>query len=258
MRVINGLAGVLIDAGRGCLNMAPVSARAVIALLMLTSFTALAEGPAAGAAPRGGGGPEPDHLLPVDPYPGEWGIVYRKALYEKLGLDRFHVARMLITPCDQAESVVDLVGDVKSFDFKSSKSFSLICVKASESIWESFPQNNDDGVKKQVETTVSKADVPLELATKLYGLWERIVMRSRYSKDWAPGEDGVYFEFFIQIGHGMIWSPKDRKSPLLGVELGQSLMAYCEAPAEKKEEMLKEIGEKADLLEKYLNENPLQ
>lgn len=233
-------------------------AKALSCLWMLTAVPVLADGENPGSKLRSGGGPEPDHLLPVDPYPGEWGNAYRKALYEKFGLDRFHVARMLITPADEAESVVDLVGDVKSFDFKSSKSFSLIYIKADQSIWESLPLNNEEGVKKQVGTRISKADVPAELAAKIYGLWERIVLRSRYSKDWSPGEDGVYVEFFIQIGHGMIWNPRDRKSPLLSVELGQSMMAYCEAAPEQREEKLKEIGVKADLLEKYLDEHPLQ
>ncbi len=237
--------------------MAAVSIRSVIPLLMLTSILASADGEQPGSKSKVGGGPEPDHLLPVDPYPGESGNLYRKALYEKLGLDRFHVARMLITPADQAESVIDLVGDVKSFDFKSSKSFSLICVKADKSIWESFPQNNDEGVRKHVETRICRADMPTELAAKLYGLWERMVLRSRYAKDWAPGEDGTYIEFFIQVGHGMIWNPKDRKSPLLGVELGESMMAYCEATPEQREEKLKDVRAKADSLEKYLNEHPL-
>jgi hypothetical protein len=247
----------LIDAGGRCLEIAEVSFHAVISVVLLIFCGGLATGDIPGVKTRSGGGPEPDHLLPVDPYPGESGNIYRKALYEKLGLDRFHVARMLITPSDQGESVVDLVGDVKSFDFKSSKSFSLVCVKADQSIWESFPQNNDEGIRKPVGTRVSKAEVPNELAVKLFGLWERTILRSRYSKDWAPGEDGTYVEFFIQIGHGMIWNPKDRKSPLLAVELGQSLMAYCEAEPAQRDGKLDEVRTKAELLEKYLDEHPL-
>lgn len=234
-----------------------VSVRAVISLFILSSFLATANGEQSGIKSKLVGGPEPDHLLPVDPYPGEAGTLYRKALYSKFGLDRFHVARMLVTPSDKGESVVDLVGDVKSFDFKSSKNFSLICVKADQSIWESFPQNNEEGVRKPVETQTSRADVPFELARKLFGLWERMILRSRYSKDWAPGGDGTYIEFFIQIGHGMIWNPKERKSPLLAVELGESLMGYCEAPPEQREAKLQEVRGKAELLEKYLDEHPL-
>src|SRR5690606_14513400 len=64
-----------------------------------------------------------DHLIPVDPYRGDWAAAYEKVLEKRLGLDQVYLARMIVRPAFDAEYSMRLHGDASSYAIESSKKF---------------------------------------------------------------------------------------------------------------------------------------
>ena len=83
-----------------------------------------------------------------------------------------------------------------------------------------------------------------EVIALLQQLWKRMLLRTRYPEASSAGLDGTTYEFATWHVYGETWSPQERKSPLLFVELGESLIGYCEATPAERSAAIKEIENK--------------
>ena len=203
--------------------------------------------------------PWPDHLMPVDPYPGESHIRYTDQLRSRFKLDFYFFAQMVVRPSFSSEYVVRLHGTENDSYFDTTNKFFLTYSVSDQSIYHSMPENNSNKKQREVSITVTTVELSKPLATRIKQLWERMLLRTGYPQAGegdGRGLDGVTFEFATRNVYGTTWSPHERKSPLLFIELGDSLIAYCKAAPAERPAATKEIENKAEQLEKYLNKHP--
>jgi hypothetical protein len=200
---------------------------------------------------------EPDHLVPVDPHPGEWSTRYTADLRSRLKLDRYFFAQMVVRPSFSGEYAVQLHGseDEGHLPFELATKFFLTWSAAGESIWYASPENNEAHQQKAVTVTTTTAELPKPLATRIAQMWRRMLLQTHYPEEEATGLDGVVWEFGAWGRYGETWSPSQRKSPLLLIELGDSLIRYCKAAPAERTAAAKEIEKKAAQLEEYLNKH---
>lgn len=198
---------------------------------------------------------EPDHLVPVDPYPGDWHIRYSDQIRSRFKLAPFFFAQMVVCPSFSGEYVVRLHGAKDDNDINTTERFFLTYSAADKSIWCSMPENNDKKKQQKVSIAVTTVEFPKPLAKQIYQLWRRMLLLTRYPEQDSTGNDGTTFEFGVWCVYGETWSPNERKSPLLFVELGDSLIGYCKAAPAERPAAAKEVEDKAARLEKYLNEH---
>lgn len=194
----------------------------------------------------------PDHLIPIDPYPGDWRIAYTKQLTKYLGLDEVYLARMIVRPSFGAEYSMRIHGNAKSYAIESSKEFFVTCTISDESIWYSMPDNNSEKIQKPIKPKSFEASIPAETARRVCAVWNEMIFRTRYTRDGGGGLDGVTIEFASRYGHGEAWSPTDGTSPALLQNLGERLIAYCKAPTEEQMKFLDAVHISAAKLETRL------
>ena len=207
------------------------------------------------AAPKGH---EPDHLVPVNPYPGDWHVRYSSQIRSLFKLDPFFFAQMVVRPSFSGEYAIRLHGTNTDNEITTTEKFFLTYSIASKNIWYSMPGHNDQKKQQNVTIAVTTVEFPKPLATRIHQLWKQMLLRTHYSEQDTDGLDGTTFEFAIWSAYGKTWSPDERKSPLLFIELGDSLIEYCKAPPVKRPAAMKIIEKKAEQLEKYLNDHALK
>jgi hypothetical protein len=198
----------------------------------------------------------PDHLQPVDPYPQDYSIAYTKRLAKYLDLSAPYLARMSVRPSFDAEYLMRINGPPEDDTEYASKEFFVSCTVSDKSIWYAMPENNDEKKQKPINPESSKAPLPSETARKVCGLWDEMIFRTRYSRELNSGLDGTTIEFASPRGHGEAWTPSAGTSPALLWDLGEKLVAYCKAPADDREKLLKTVNESAGKLESYLKQRP--
>jgi len=201
---------------------------------------------------------EPDHLTPVDPYQEDLHAKYINLLSSKLKLNSNYFARMVIRPSFSGESAIRIHGQADDRDIEKTSKFLITYTFAEKSIWYAMAENNEEKKEQTVEVTTIIADIPALFAQRLCELWKKMLLRSRIPSDPILGLDGVRIEFSTPLGYGETWTPQQRKSPLLFVQLGESLIRYCKAKPKHREQLLKEAEQMAENLENYLEENPLK
>ena len=197
---------------------------------------------------------EPDHLVPVNPYPGESHVRYTDQLRSHFKLDHLFFAQMVVRPSFSAEYAVRLYGDGNQID--TTHQCFLTHFAADKSIYHSMPENNDKKEQRKVAIAVTTVEISKPLATRIEQLWRRMLLRTRYPEEGGSGLDGTTFEFSIWYVYGRTWSPHERKGPLLLIELGESLIDYCKTAPAERPAAARKIENKAAQLEKYLNKHP--
>jgi len=209
------------------------------------------------SAPDAGGMRELDHLVPVDPYPGDWSVRYSDKLRKLFVLEPPFSFRMLVRPSFSAEYVVSMINNPE--DPGDSNNANKLIIKysiADKSIWYSMPENNEEKKEKAVTVDSKFVEFPKAQGTRLYKIWNRMLRQTRYPEGYGDGGlDGTTYEFSTWCAYGEVWSPTARKSPLLFIELGESLIAYCKATDEERVSAMKNIEAKAAKLEKYLDQH---
>lgn len=86
---------------------------------------------------------EPDHLVPLDPNPGDWHVRYMNVLGAQLKLNAAFFARMILKPSFDGESCLRLHGNDETEILKSDKFF-LTCYEADQNIWYAMPENSSE------------------------------------------------------------------------------------------------------------------
>jgi hypothetical protein len=177
---------------------------------------------------------EPDHLVPVDPYPGDWHVRYSDQICARFKLAPEYDLQMLVRPSFSAEYVVRLYSDKKNpCDSSAAEKVFLRYSIADKSIFYSMPENNLKKKRQKITVSTTTIDFPKALSARLHDLWERMLLRTRYPEEPNGGLDGTTYEFAMWCVYGETWSPNERKSPLLFIELGESLIGYCKAAPEE-------------------------
>jgi hypothetical protein len=206
---------------------------------------------------------EPDHLLPLDPYPGGRHARYCDQLISRFKLGSPFFAELVVRPSFDPEFVVRLHGKKEDKSFDTTNQFFLTYSIADKNIWYSMPENGDGRKQKKVKISTATVEIPKPLAVRIERLWEQMLLRTRYreqdvssSVERVIGTDGTTFEFSVWNAYGQTWSPEERLSPLLFVELGASLVDYCKATPPDQPAAAKQIESKSAQLEQYLNEHP--
>ena len=194
----------------------------------------------------------PDHLIPLNPNPGNWQRPYVKQLTQYLDLDAVYLARMIVMPSFEAEYSMRVHGDADSYEFDQSKEYFVSCRISDKSIWYSMPSNNDEMLQKPVKPQSIKASLPTATARRICAIWQAMILRTQHPEDDGGGLDGVTIEFASQHGHGETWTPTDGTSPALLWDLGEKLIEYCKASDETKNAALEAINKSADTIEEYL------
>ncbi len=194
----------------------------------------------------------PDHLVPLEAYPGDWQRAYVKQLTQYLDLDAVYLARMIVRPSFEAEYCMRVHGDANSYAFDNSKEYFVSCRISDKSIWYSMPTNNDEKIQKPVKPELFKASLPTATARRICIIWKAMILRTRYPEDGSGGLDGVTIEFASQHGHGETWTPTSGTSPALLWDLGEKLIKFCKAPDEAKKAALEAINKSADTIEEYM------
>jgi hypothetical protein len=195
----------------------------------------------------------PDHLEPLSIYPTKWLVPYKRQIRSQLKLDSPYILQMLVLPSFSGEYAVRLHGKRREQKIEDMGNVFLTYSIAKTSIWDSMPENNGGKTQKNVVVNSITVDFPKPLAKSLVKIWTRMLQRTRDAENDYGACDGTTYEFSMLDMSGQTWSPQQQKSPLLFVELGEALIAYCKAAPADRLTAEETIEKKASQLTKYLN-----
>jgi hypothetical protein len=194
---------------------------------------------------------EHDSLMPSLNVDKDWERDYSALLNKHFKLDQAFEARMLIE--SNRESVVSLhrkddpmLGYILTYRSVSPESKS--------SIWGCVPRPKSPTTSKEVKIYERTASLPKELGDRLVAVWS--LMMNRVSNHTSYGLDGATYVFSTKEKTAETWSPRERKSPLLFVELGRSLMDYCRTERARRHLAGKDVWAALTAWEDYLKKNP--
>ncbi|MEP6672903.1 MAG: hypothetical protein ABJF10_27315 [Chthoniobacter sp.] len=126
------------------------------------------------------GASDPDHLVPVNPHQ-PWLTHYGDAVHSCLKLDPYDYLQMVILPSFVAESAVCLRSGSGDQKIENAGKIVLVYAVATENIFSSMPESNLKKKPEDVPVTVTTVEFPKPLALRLYKLWSRMLLRTRYS-----------------------------------------------------------------------------
>jgi hypothetical protein len=220
-----------------------VVTRAIHQLLLLAAVAAVRSATAA---------IQTDCLTPVDPYPGDWHVRYTNELHKRIEPPLHTFAQMLLRPAFEPEYSVSLHGTPDDMRFSDAKKYFLSRYAAEKNIWYSMPENNEQKQQQEVSVAVATVDFPQPLAKRIYTIWHKMLLRTRYSETEYLATDATMAEFSSEGLYAETLDPAPCKSAALLIELGERLSDYCKAPPEKRELAAKSIQVQAAALEVFI------
>lgn len=165
------------------------------------------------------GQPNGDHLEPTEGYFNMYGhhYDYYPFIYEHLikGLSYNTVARMVTLPSFSPEYVLS----VETTD--NGKSFKVIYKICKESIW--YSEKRD-----KIKVIKYEKDLDSAMVNLIEKIFDKVLLKTKYYKDFRMGLDGVNYIFSSKIKAGQVWSPKDGTKMNDLVELGELLIEYAQ------------------------------
>jgi hypothetical protein len=208
---------------------------------------------------------EPEHLVPVDPYPGFPS--YMEEVRGRLGIahSRFFL-QMTVRPSLQPEFAVWLHGgneDPKNFekdesDINATERVFITCAMADKNIWFASTTKPAEQKEEVLVKTATK-EFPKALALRLQRLWQRMLLQTRYPVHPTPSwHDGITYEFAVPGQYGETITPTEKLAPRLFAELGETLFFYARLSADKKPEMLGSVESAATKLEQRLEQQAVE
>ncbi len=194
----------------------------------------------------------PDHLTPVDPYPGDWHVRYTDLVHKHLLPPYRFFAAMIVRPSFEGEYSVVLHGTKEDYELDWNKTQKLFVshFAAEKNIWYSMPENNSEKEQKEIKVIVKTTEIPKPVAKRMNGLFIRMLQGTRYFQDDAIYVDGTTFEFTSGGMYGQ--SRLQCSSTTLLARLGLSMMDYCDSAEHDRKAYLGDIVEAASNLEAYL------
>jgi hypothetical protein len=200
----------------------------------------------------------PEHLTPVDPYPGDWHVRYTDLVQKHLEPPYRFFAAMVVRPSFEGEYSMILHGTKEDYelDWEKTPKFFVSCFAAEKNIWYSMPENNEEKEQKEIKVTTSTAEIAKPLARRVHALWKTMLQRTRYFEDASIYLDGTTFEFSAggMYGQSRLQCP----SPTLLADVGHSLIEFSQAPAAERATAEVAVEKAALALEKYLKAHPFK
>ena len=174
-------------------------------------------------------GRQPNHLEPVSPNLDEYDRLLEQRLLPKIG----DFGTFVFRPSFSGEMAVAIYGTDFTMDTQEPRSFRVTVMRATKSLWNSMPNNNDGRRSKPVRITRADASVDRELAVAIQRAWASMLLRTRYPAKDYHGLDGFTAQFSVFVrGMGQIygetWSPR-HGLPKEFVELGFAVAEYASA-----------------------------
>ncbi len=168
-------------------------------------------------------GPQPNHLVPVNPRPD----AYLTLIHEKLHVTNPNYVSFTFLPSFAGETVVS----VYSANRDGAESFHITTTRASSSLYASMPRNNREQVSKEVRISRFDAEIDAEFAAAIQRAWASLLLRTRYPNTAYFGLDGYTARFTAAVRPmgelwGETWSPHNSLPKEL-VNLGLALADYC-------------------------------
>jgi hypothetical protein len=174
-------------------------------------------------------------LEPVEPHPGDWDFRYTAELHKRIEPQLHTFVQMRVMPAFQGEYSVSIHGSPENFYFHEATKCFVSYYAANKNIGQSIPEDNEE--KKQLEVSVAAAtvDIPLPLAKRIYTVWHKMLLKTRYvENDFNRTPDPTGVEFSSEFRYAQTSNPVPCKSAFLLIQLGERLIDYCKAPPEKR------------------------
>jgi hypothetical protein len=194
----------------------------------------------------------PDHLRPVDPYPGDWHVRYTDLVHKHLLPPYRFFAAMIVRPSFEGEYSIVLHGTKEDYELDWDKTPKVFVshFTAEKNIWYSMPENNSEKEQKEIKIATRTIEIPKSVAKRVQGLFLRMLEKTRYFHDDAIYVDGTDWEFTAGGMYGE--SRVQCTSTSLLARLGLSMMDYCDSVEQQRKAYLGDIEEAASNLEKYM------
>jgi len=199
----------------------------------------------------------PDHLIPVGPHLHAWQRNYRRRIEDHLFVTNPDVAQYLVMPSFGPESCVSIRSEIPKdvaetqdhFDYISSekRKYFITVTRASESLWYSMDENNDEKKTRRVETSRIDREISLELAGAIQWVWGRMLHHTRVpSSALVDGFDGCTYEFSARVVglrdvSGETWSPEGGLTAEI-VALGDKISAFASERGTPEKPLIKELA----------------
>jgi hypothetical protein len=192
-------------------------------------------------------------LRPVAPYPGDWHIRYTEQLHKRIEPQIHTFAQMRVQPAFEGEYSVSIHGVPDNLRFWQATKCFISYYSADKNIWSSMPENNGDKQQREVSVATATVDIPLPVAKRIYTVWHKMLLKTRYAEDeFNAAPDPTTVEFSSESLYGETYYPAPCKSAGLLIELGERLIDYCKAPPEKRAAATKALEVQAKALEDFL------
>ena len=192
-------------------------------------------------------------LRPVNPYPGDWHIRYTDELQKRIEPHIHTFVQMRVEPAFEGEYSVSIHGVPDNFRFWQATKCFVSYYAADKSIWSSMPGNNRDNQQGEISVATVTVDIPLPLAKRIYTVWHKMLLKTRYADDeFNAAPDPTTVEFSSESLYGETYYPAPCKSAGLLIELGERLIEYCKSPPEKRATVSKALEAQAAALEDFL------
>jgi len=201
--------------------------------------------------------PIPDHLIPVGPHLHAWEREYRRRIEDHLFVTNPDIAQYLVMPSFGPESCVSVRSEIpKELEEardtfisipRNKRKYFITVTQASESLWYSMAENNDEKKTKDVKITRIDREISLELAGAIQWAWGRMLHHTRQpSSALVDGFDGCTYEFSARVGglrdvSGETWSPEGGLTAEI-VSLGDRIAAFAIDPDAPEEPLIKALN----------------
>ena len=201
--------------------------------------------------------PFPDHLIPVSSHLDSWHREYRRRIEDHLFKTPPDVAQYLVIPAFDPESCVSIRSEVPkkirdAADLfiqipKEHRKYFITVTTASENLWYSMAEHNDEKKTRSVETIRIDREISRELAAAIQRAWGRMLHHTRVpSSALVNGVDGCTYEFAARIGGlrevcGQTWSPQGGLTAEL-VALGDRIAAFATEQDTPEESLLRALN----------------
>lgn len=201
---------------------------------------------------RGADKCQPDHLTPVDPYPGDWHVRYTDLVQKHLLPPYRFFAAMIVRPSFEGEYSIVLHGTKEDYELDWDKTAKVFVTHftAEKNIWYSMPENNSEKEQKEIKVATRTIEIPKPVAKRVQGSFLRMLEKTRYFHDDAIYVDGTDWEFTAGGMYGE--SRVQCASTSLLARLGLSMIDYCDSTEQQRKAYLGDIEEAASNLEKYM------
>ncbi len=196
-------------------------------------------------------GAQPNHLTPVD-YPPD---AYDRRIAEHLFSTDGRFGRFIARPSFGAETCVSVHAEISDEAKKKhggwwavpddEMKYFITVTHASESLYYSMADNNDEKKTKKVKITRIDREITLELAIAIQRAWGRMLQHTKYPAKASMGLDGITYEFSVWVRglgdlHGRTWTPTGGLTAEIS-SLGHGLEAFAADKDAKEQPLIEKL-----------------